>query len=107
MRARDWLPGDLIVVLESSLITKWSDDENTLSEHFTRGLQLGLIINRSHRWAEPWAEPNTLLEGSHMYYLVFFANYHTGFYKVPGNRIIHPDEVNDPSRLFGSQRLSD
>ena len=104
MPARDWLPGDLVVVLASSLVTKWSEDENSLSEHFTRGLQLGLVINRSHQWTEP----NVLLEDSHMHYIVFFTNSQTnGFFRVPGNRIIHPDEVNNPERLFGTQRLSD
>jgi len=112
---RDWLPGDLIVVLESSLISRI----NSEVEQFTRGLQLGLIVQRSHRWTEP----NVLQEDSHMYYIVFFGSIvkhpklfnaepdssvvTPGFYCVPGNRIIHPDEVHNPARLFGSQRLSE
>lgn len=111
----DWLPGDLIVVLASSLISRC----NSEVEQFTRGLQLGLIVCRSHQWVEP----NALQEESHMYYIVFFgsivgkqklfdnepdsATVAPGFYKVPGNRIIHPDEINNPARLFGTQRLSE
>jgi len=110
--ARDWLPGDLVVVLESSLIARCG----TEIEQFTRGMQLGLVIQRSHQWTEP----NTLQEESHMYYIVFFGSVvgpqrmfpherddsvmSPGFYRVPGNRIIHPDEVNNPARLFGSHR---
>jgi hypothetical protein len=115
MPTRDWLPGDLIVVLESSLIARCG----TEIEQFTRGLQLGLVVQRSHQWTEPSA----LYEDSHMYYIVFFGsikgdqkligNEHDdsivspGFYRVPGNRIIHPDEVHNPARLFGSQRLTE
>jgi|SRR5579871_2903890 len=110
---RDWLPGDLVVVLESSLVARCG----TEIEQFTRGLQLGLIIQRSHAWTEP----NELQAESHMFYIVFFGSIKgpqrmgfahevddsivsPGFYRVPGNRIIHPDEVHNPARLFGSHR---
>jgi hypothetical protein len=81
-------------------------------------MQLGLVVCRSHRWEEP----NALQEDSHMFYVVFFgsvkkkkmfdsepddAYISPGFYTVPGSRIIHPDEVHNPARLFGSQRLRD
>jgi hypothetical protein len=114
MHAHDWLPGDLIVVLESSLISRL----NSEAEQFTRGLQLGLVVQRSHQWVEP----NPLQEESHMFYVVFFgsivrkkpldnelnsATVMPGFYRVPGNRIIHPDEVHNPARLFGSHRVTE
>lgn len=112
MPTKDWLPGDLVVVLESSLIARCG----TEVEQFTRGLQLGLIVQRSHQWVEP----NPLQEDSHMCYIVFFGSIRgdqrmfgnepvdsvvsPGFYRVPGNRIIHPDEVHNPGRLFGTHR---
>ena len=114
----DWLPGDLVVVLGSTLVTRWSEDENNLSEQFTRGPQLGLIICRSHQWVEPSA----MGENGDVFYVVFFSGapqlsklaqgtesaYVTqGFYRVPGDLIVHPDEAHNPARLFGSQRLRD
>jgi len=108
---RDWAPGDLVVVLASSLVDRCGSE----AQLFTRGLQLGLVIQRSHQWVEP----NALQEESHMYYVIFFASIagtppgldddvmSPGFYRVPGNRIIHPDEASNPARLFGSQRLQE
>lgn len=112
--SHDWLPGDLVVIIPSSLVTRLNSDE----EQFTTGMQLGLVICRSHRWEEP----SVLQQESHMFYVVFFGSVQRkkmfasepdnayispGFYVVPGSRIIHPDEVNNPARLFGSQRLRD
>jgi hypothetical protein len=102
---RVWLPGDLVIVLESTLVSRL----NSNAEQFTRGLQLALIIQQSNQWAEP-SDP---AGGSHTYYTVFFNNEPNdpmaaaGFYYVPGNCIIHPDEANNPARLFGSRRLQE
>lgn len=96
-RDKDWLPGDLIVVLESSLVERYlaSDGEEG---HFTRGLNIGLIIGQSHRWKEP----NELQWESHRYYIVFLNERgSTGFYVVPGSRIVDPSEAKSPGRLFG------
>lgn len=99
----DWLPGDLVVVLDGTLVSRLSSSEDSSEEQFTKGLKTALVICRSHRWEEP----NELQEESHMYYTIFFSDDNLrGFYVVQGSRLLHPDEVNNPARLFGSQRLS-
>jgi hypothetical protein len=111
MASRDWLPGDMIVVLPSSLVSRVDSNE----EQWTRGNQLGLVVAQAHRWESP----NVLQMESHRWYVVFFAHVDhgllitpsswrndvtTGFYEVPGNRTIDPSEVNNPGRLFGPWR---
>lgn len=111
MESRDWLPGDLVVVLRSSVI----DRLGTNATQWTHCDLLGLVVQSSHRWEEPDDDdpsldlfPCYVVYFSHVRPLMlhvpsaFAAVVQPGLYMVSGNRIIDPSEVGNPGRLFGT-----
>ncbi len=122
----DLVPGTLVAITTGALVRRYGSE----SEHYTTGIQLGMIIQRSHQWREPSdehvfreaADPmgigefasfrsgslNPLTEAVppgtegciYPDYLVLFSN-DNRMYLVPQDHIRHPDHAGDAGRLFG------
>lgn len=88
-----WLPGQLVVIKDFTLVRRFNSEE----EHYTERMQPGLVLTLAHVWYEIGSS------GPGPTYLVMFGK-DSRLYYVPGDSTLAPDRVTDPSRLFG--RLS-
>lgn len=86
------LPGDLLVVDSFALVRRWGSED----EHYTGPYQMCIVISKHHSWSEP----GQFGDRAYQCYLVLFSN-DSRMYVVPGNKLLQPDRIKDPGRLFG------
>ena len=93
-----FLPGQFVIVQASALVRRFGSEE----EHYTRGLQNGIVIQQSHVWHEFVADHDDY--GLKVDYMVLFSN-DTRVYYVSAKSMMLPDQATSPGRLF--YRLSE
>lgn len=82
-------PGTHVVIKDFSLVRRLASEE----EHYTSGLQNGIVLQLAHVWREGDERPEPT-------YLVLFSR-DMRIYYVPESMLLSPDEASSPGRLFG------